>query len=337
MVVLFGTHPRYLDHDTGAGHPEGPDRLAAVAQGMVQAGVEDALVGFAPRPATRAELETTHTVSHLDELERFCSRGGGPIDLDTWAGAHSWEAAILAAGAGPDAVERLDRGEAGAAFLAVRPPGHHATGPRSMGFCLLNNVAVAAAHLAARGERVAIVDYDAHHGNGTQDIFYEDARVLYVSMHQFPWYPGSGRLGDTGRGPGRRRTLNLPFPAGATGDVYRAALDEVVAPVMEEFGPTWMIISAGFDAHRSDPLTDMGLSAGDFADLTRIIIDWVPPGRRLVFLEGGYDLSALMASSGACVSALAGACWRPEAPTSGGPGRLVVAEAAKLWSADQGV
>ncbi|MGH9301125.1 MAG: histone deacetylase family protein [Acidimicrobiales bacterium] len=331
MAVLFGTHPCYLEHDSGSGHVEGPDRLRAVAQGMVKAGIPDALVRFAPRAATPAELELVHSPSHLEALERFCATGGGAIDRDTRAGRESYKAAVLAAGAGPDAVARLERGEADAAFLAVRPPGHHAGVSESMGFCLINNVAVAAAHLAAKGERVVIIDFDAHHGNGTQEIFYADGRVLYVSMHQFPFYPGTGTLMEMGRGAGARRNLNLPFPSGTTGDTYRAALDEVVAPLVEEFGPTWLIISAGFDAHRADPLTDMGLTSGDFADMTRTVVEWVTAGHRLAFLEGGYDPVALANSSGACVAALAGVQWRPEPASSGGPGRPVVTAAANLW------
>jgi len=196
-----------------------------------------------------------------------------------------------------------------------------------MGFCIINNVAVAAAALADEGERVLIVDWDAHHGNGTQDIFYADDRVVYVSMHQYPMYPGTGRLDEVGTGRGRGATVNLPFPAGATGDAYVAAVDEIIEPLAEQFGPTWVFASAGFDAHRADPLTDMGLSAGDFADLTERVMRLVPAGRRIAFLEGGYDLDALATSAGACVAALAGESWRPEASTSGGPGRDVVSRA----------
>jgi acetoin utilization deacetylase AcuC-like enzyme len=194
-----------------------------------------------------------------------------------------------------------------------------------MGFCLINNVAVAAAALADRGERVLIVDWDAHHGNGTQDVFYADDRVFYVSMHQYPWYPGTGRIDETGVGEGEGTTVNLPFPAGTGGDAYRAAIDEVIVPIAERFQPTWLVASAGFDGHRADPLAGLGLTAGDFADVTARVMALVPAGRRLAFLEGGYDLQALAASAGACVAALAGVEYRPEAATSGGPGFEVVA------------
>ncbi|HMC05359.1 MAG TPA: histone deacetylase [Actinomycetota bacterium] len=324
MRVLVETHPQYQAHDTGPGHPERPARLDAVLAGLEASGAGDALVWAEPRPATPEELGRVHPADHLDVLQRFCAAGGGRLDADTSAVPESWEAALLAAGAGPDAIERIDSGEAEAAFCAVRPPGHHATPTRAMGFCLLNNVAVAAAALAERGERVFVFDWDAHHGNGTQDTFYSDGRVLYVSAHQWPLYPGTGSLDDTGSGAGQGLTLNLPFPAGATGDVYLAAFDEVIAPAVERFAPTWAIVSAGFDAHRADPLTGLGLSAGDYADLTDRLLGLLPGVRVLGFLEGGYDLQALALSAGAFIGTLAGVPFRPEPATSGGPGRPVV-------------
>jgi acetoin utilization deacetylase AcuC-like enzyme len=284
-----------------------------------------------PRPATRRELATVHDVELVDALERFCAGGGGAVDADTVAVPRSWPAARLAAGSGIDATERLRAGEASAAFCAVRPPGHHATPVRAMGFCLLNSAAVTAAVLAAAGERVLLVDWDAHHGNGTQDAFWSDPRVLYVSLHQHPLYPGSGWLDDRGEGDAVGTTINLPLPTGATGDVYLAAFDEVIAPAAEAFGPTWVLVSAGFDAHRSDPLTDLGLTSGDFADLTSRVLGLAPPGRLVLFLEGGYDLDALRASAAATIGALAGTDVRTERATSGGPGIEVVhAAAARL-------
>jgi acetoin utilization deacetylase AcuC-like enzyme len=199
-----------------------------------------------------------------------------------------------------------------------------------MGFCLLNNVAVTAAALADRGECVLIVDYDAHHGNGTQEIFYADPRVVYVSFHQYPLYPGTGAIEEMGSHEGLGANINIPVPPGTTGDVYRRAIDEVLAPLAAAWQPTWLLISAGFDAHRHDPLTGLGLQAGDFADLTASLCQFVPKARRLVFLEGGYDLDALSDSAGATVAALEGVAFRPEPATSGGPGDHVVDAVARL-------
>lgn len=334
MTVLLAVSERSLDHDTGRGHPESSDRLHAALAGVRQSGVGEATVPVPARKATRAELETVHSGAYLDALERFCLSGGGNIDADTVAAPASWDAALMAAGSGIDAIERLDRGEGDAAFCLVRPPGHHATRTRAMGFCLINNVAVAAGVLADRGEQVMVLDWDAHHGNGTQDIFWEDGRVLYVSMHETPLYPYSGAFDEMGKGQGLGLTLNIPLPAGVTGDVETAALDEVVAPVVDQFRPTWVLVSAGFDAHRNDPLTGMALSSGDFADLTRRMMEYAPAGRRLLFLEGGYDLEALADCTGACTAALVGVEYRPEAPTSGGPGRTAldaVKEFGRRW------
>ncbi len=327
MTLLVATHPRFLDHDAGAGHPERPARLAAVQAGIRAAGLAEAVVLVEPRPAPRDAITRVHPGALVDAIEDLCRSGGGHVDRDTHAGPHSFEAARLAAGAGLELVARLERGEGDAGFCAVRPPGHHATAGRAMGFCLFNNVAVTAAALADAGEHVAVVDYDAHHGNGTQDIFFDDPRVFYVSMHEWPLYPGTGALSETGCGAGAGTTLNLPFPAGTTGDVYRRATHDVVLPALEAFGATWLLVSAGFDAHRADPLTGLALTAGDFADLTADLLAVAPPGRRVLFLEGGYDLEGLAASCGAALAAVEGLEHRPERPSSGGPGAEVVAAA----------
>jgi len=334
VVVALAAHPRFLDHDAGRGHPERPARLDAVLRGASEAGLAEALVAIEPRVATRDELQRVHPASFLDALERFCQSGGGRIDADTAVCKASWDAAALGAGATLSAIEAMDAGLADAAFCAVRPPGHHATATRAMGFCLVNNVAVAAAHLAARGERVVIVDYDAHHGNGTQDIFYGRSDVLYVSFHQAPFYPGTGALADTGTGDGIGCTINVPVPAETNGPSYLALLDEVVEPVVERFAPTWLLISAGFDGHRDDPLTDLGLTSGDYALLTKRLISWVPKGRRLALLEGGYDLDALAHSTGAVLAVLAGADEHHpvERPSTGAVDRLLLQATSDQWT-----
>ena len=336
MTVLFTTHPQFLAHDTGPGHPERAARLQAVHDGIDASGVAEALVRFEPRPATRDEIARVHPEPFLGRLAAFTDSGGGNIDPDTVAVPASYAAALLAAGSGLEAVRRLDAGEGDTAFCAVRPPGHHATSTRSMGFCLLNNVAITARALADRGERVLIVDYDAHHGNGTQDIFYADPDVVYVSFHEYPLYPGTGPLEDMGRDAGYGTTVNFPMPAGATGDVYRLAIDHVLAPLVEQFAPTWLLTSAGFDGHRRDPLTGLGLTASDFADITTALGQLVEPGHQVVFLEGGYDLEGLASSAGATVAALCDERFRPEAPTSGGPGRHVV-EAVQMRRHEAGL
>jgi acetoin utilization deacetylase AcuC-like enzyme len=331
-MLLVATDPAFAQHNTGRGHPEGPRRLEAALGGLVIASLSEAVVPLESRVATQEELSRVHPVEYLDALQRFSEKGGGSIDSDTAVSEASWRAATRAAGAGLAAVDALRRGKGEAAFLAVRPPGHHASGTRAMGFCLINNIAVAAAALAAEGERVLVLDWDAHHGNGTEAIFWDDPRVFYVSLHQYGRhvYPGTGALDDIGGEGARGTNLNLPFPAGTTGDTYLRALDEVVAPAVDAFAPTWVLVSAGYDAHRADPLTDLGLSAGDFADLARRVAAFAPrPGRLILYLEGGYDLDALTTSVGASLAALLERPFRPEPATSGGPGGSVV-DAARL-------
>lgn len=302
------------------------DGVAALAR----AGVE--VVSPDVREAPLDALARVHAPLYLAQLETFCAEGGGRIDADTYARADSWAAARRAAGAGLAALDELAQRGEGVAFVPVRPPGHHAMGDRGMGFCLLNNVAVAAASRTARGERVLIVDWDVHHGNGTQAIFWDDPNVLYVSTHQHPLYPGTGRPDEVGGTAAAGLTLNLPLPPGATGDVVRRALDVVARPTIEEFSPDWVLVSCGFDAHHDDPLSNLDLQSGDFAELALVVADFAAlPGRVALFLEGGYDLDALRTSVEATLGALAdrpgeAAAYR----SSGGPGLAQLVEAEQV-------
>ncbi len=318
MQVLVAFDPGNGAHDPGPGHPERPDRATAALAGITGSPVAGAVTQFVPRPATLDEVAAVHDPAYVRALHETCAAGGGELDADTAVGPGSFEVALRAAGAGLEAVERLEAGEASAAFLLLRPPGHHARRGGGMGFCLFNNVAVTAAALLARGERVLVLDWDVHHGNGTEELFYEDPDLLFVSLHQYPWYPGSGAVSTIGAGAGAGTTVNLPLPAGTRGDAYRLAFDEVVLPAAEAFGASWLLVSAGFDAHRDDPLGEIELSAGDFADLTARLSSLAAPGRRVLFLEGGYDLAAVARCAAATLGALAGE-WVASEPVTTAP------------------
>jgi acetoin utilization deacetylase AcuC-like enzyme len=330
-MLVLAADPDLDHHNPGARHPDQPERVRAALSGLDAADLRDAVVRTAPRRASLDELTFVHPIEHIDALKVFCEAGGGAVDPDTVAVPGSWDTALLAAGGGLAAVDALADGAGDIGFVAARPPGHHATADRAMGFCLINNIAISAAILAERGERVAIIDWDVHHGNGTQDIFWDDPRVLYVSTHQSPLYPGTGAPDAIGGPDAEGLTVNIPLPPGATGDVVRRALEIVAAPVVERFDPTWVLVSAGFDAHRADPLANLRLTAGDFADLARTVSSFCPmPGRMVLFLEGGYDFDALRMSVGATLSSLLGLNYRPEAASSGGPGDEMIDMARRI-------
>jgi acetoin utilization deacetylase AcuC-like enzyme len=330
--IALVADPDHDEHIAPHGHPEREQRIPAALAGLRRAELLEACLALTSRPATFAEMSSVHDERYLLALESFCMQGGGHIDGDTFAdGPGSWRTATIAAGSGLVAIEALKAGQADVALCTFRPPGHHALAHSAMGFCLINNVAVAAASLAAAGERVVIIDWDVHHGNGTQDIFYNDPNVLYVSTHQNGAYPGTGHVDETGGTNAPFSNLNVPLPAGATGDVLAACFDEVVLPVIERFGPTWVLVSAGFDGHRDDPLADLHLTSADFADMATSVMSIAGKGRTLFMLEGGYDLRALGDSVGATLAASIGESYRPEGPSSGGPGRFVIDTVRARW------
>jgi acetoin utilization deacetylase AcuC-like enzyme len=297
--------PLFLEHRAPAGHPERAERLHAARAAVARSEISLQRIDLAARAATTEELARVHGERYLHQLDQLAGRSGY-LDADTYYTEASVAAARTASGAAIVLTDSLLDGRAQFGVALLRPPGHHARPDSAMGFCLLNNVAVAAAHARARGaERVAIIDFDVHHGNGTQEIFYDDPSVLYVSLHQFPFYPGSGAAAETGRGEGRGYTVNVPLSAGAGDAVYAAAIERVVAPVLETYRPNVLLFSAGFDAHQRDPLAQMQMSDQGFKTLVRRTLAAVGPqvGVGLI-LEGGYDLVGLGGALGAALEGL---------------------------------
>jgi acetoin utilization deacetylase AcuC-like enzyme len=323
--------PRFGEHDTG-GHPENAGRLAAIDAALGRDSLlhDRPVIPFAPAPDEA--LARVHDPRYIAGVREFAARGGGMLDADTVVGPDSVDVAALAAGAGIAAVDAALDGRAPRGFVLARPPGHHATPARGMGFCLFNTVAVAAAHALDRGVgRVLIVDWDVHHGNGTQDVFYERGDVLFVSVHQWPLYPGTGAATERGAGDGAGATLNIPLAAGADDETYDDIFARVIVPAADAFAPRLVLISAGFDAHAADPLAGMRLSSQGFGRIARHvagIAEQHAQDRVVAILEGGYDPAALADSVVATLAALdaddaslRGDAPRPERRRNGVAGR----------------
>ena len=310
MSVGLIYHPIYMEHDTGL-HCETAQRLITVTGYLKNTGTLEKLISLKPQAATVEQIARVHTPSYISGVESFVKRGGGYLDGDTVASPASYEAAIYAAGGSISAVDAVMSGDVTYAFALVRPPGHHAVRDAAMGFCIFNNVAIAARDAIAKHnlERVLIVDFDVHHGNGTQDAFYSESSVLYFSTHQYPFYPGSGGVDEIGSGEGEGYTVNVPMPGGCGDAEYMCAFEEVLVPVAKRYKPQLILVSAGYDAHWADSIASMQVTTTGYARMAAILKDLADElcGSKLVFaLEGGYNVEALAESVDATINVLLG-------------------------------
>lgn len=300
----------FLRHRTTPGHPERPERLLAIEEALKSAGLWEKLKLLPVQPAPREVVELVHDPAYVDRVAAVARRGGGYVDSpDTPISEESFDVALAAVGGVIAAVDAIVGGQVRNAFAAIRPPGHHAMPDRAMGFCLFNNIAIAARYLQKTHglERILIVDWDVHHGNGTQAIFYDDPTVLFFSVHQYPFYPGTGSRQERGWGDGLGLTINAPVPAGTDEATWLRTFQEMLEPAVEHFRPEFVLISAGFDAHEMDLLGRLGVTTGGYGKVTKLIksiAESYASGRLLSVLEGGYHLGALGASVAAHVTAL---------------------------------
>jgi acetoin utilization deacetylase AcuC-like enzyme len=298
----------YLKHLPGASHPERPERIKVMLD--LAAGLDPHKFALLPpRSASRFEVEQTHNADHVRLVESTSTFNRYALDGDTITSRDSYGVALLAVGGFLNVLDSIAAGESANGFALVRPPGHHALRNRAMGFCLFNTMAIGAEYLKRRhgAKKIMIVDWDVHHGNGTQDAFYDDPSVLFVSTHQFPFYPGTGALNEIGTGPGEGFTLNVPLPAGCADRQYLQIFQDIVVPAADSFQPEWILVSAGFDPHERDPLGGMGVTERGFGAMARTLIDLAEEfaGGRIAFLlEGGYDLTALRQSAAAVLAEL---------------------------------
>jgi acetoin utilization deacetylase AcuC-like enzyme len=339
MDELVYFYPQDHEAHFQPGHPERPERVETIRAALQEADWWEPYPHLDPIPLPESVLKMVHTPEYLQFLEAASIRGQS-LDLDTFTTPASWDLALKAAGGAAAVASMVWKRDSRRGFALTRPPGHHATRERGMGFCLLNNIALATEYLLQENgaQRLAIIDLDLHHGNGTQDIFYRRPEVLYISTHQFPYYPGTGDLSETGLGLGSGTTVNIPLPANSGNEAYQAAMKKVIIPMLARYQAQAVLVSVGFDTHWRDPIGQMLLSAGLYKELIEDLVGWADKacnGRIALFLEGGYDLEASAACALGCVAALLGRPWQDRLGSSpfqeGKVWQTVIRQVCELW------